>query len=195
MYDGGFDFNADSVLANKNVILLYFALLLILVLMVVWYLKKSNSSSSEHYYGYGMPDSYQVLASGPDLRFQEFTGTNQGSTPVNMATVKQMYPGLLKPKERMTAMREAPVFNDISQTLAEYQYATQFNCADGSAPLPMRDAFGNMTYACDDGSTPTGFTPGTGVTDSGASATVAEHATSSPATAVQEALLMNQLGY
>lgn len=186
MYDGGFDLNADGLLANKNLVVLYFAILIVLVFMVVWYLKLSAKSSSEHYYGYGMPDSYQVLASGPDVRFQQFTGTNQGETPVNMATVKQMYPGLLKPKERLTSMREPPVFNDISQTLGAYQYATQFDCADGGPPMPVKDAYGNMTYACADGSDPT---------RGGSAASGAEHATSSPATAVQEALLMNQLGY
>lgn len=191
MYDGG-DFSAKDLLENKGAVLLYFAVLLLLVIMVVWYLKMMSSGSSEHYYGYGMPDSYQVLASGPDVRFQEFSGTNQGSTPINLATVKQMYPGIVKPKERLTAMREAPVFYDISQTLGAYQYATQFNCADGSSPMPVKDAYGNMTYACGDGSTPvSGMSTGLDSTD----LTGQEHATASPATAVQEALLQHQLGY
>src|SRR6185437_11713133 len=136
-YDGGFELSAEDILNNKWVILFYFAVLLVLIVLIVWYFKTMTNKSSEHYYGYGMPNSYQVLASGPDVRFQEFTGTNQGDTPVNMATIKQMYPGITKgaaermmamrkKKERMTASQEPPVFYDISQQLGEYQYASQF---------------------------------------------------------------------
>lgn len=189
--DGG-DFSAQEILENKTAVVVYFAALLVLIIIIMWTLRKNTTKSSEHYFGYGMPNSYQVLAGAPDIRFQEFSGTNQGSTPVNTATVKQLYPELRSKSERLTGSREPPVFYDISQTLAEYQYASQFNCADGSAPLPARDTYGNMTYACPDGSTPaSGGSTGLDMT----SLTGTEHATASPATAVQEALLMKQLGY
>jgi len=163
MYGGGLD--AQAILENKAVIVLYFAVLLILIIMIVWNLKTISSASSEHaYFGYGLPNSIQYAAGAPDVRFQELTMTNQGSTPTNMAEIKQLYPGVVNPRnerlmnkrkrERLTSMRESPVFYDISQTLAEYQYATQFNCADGSSPLPVTDSYGNMTYACADGSSP-----------------------------------------
>jgi uncharacterized protein (DUF779 family) len=185
MYTGAESFSAEGILGNKSIVLLYFSMLLVLVVLIVWYLKQG---SSEHYFGYGMPKSIQFAAGAPDIRFQEFTGTNQGSTPMNIPTVKQMYPGLISRKERLTAMREPPVFWDISQTLGEYQYASQFGCADGSPPMPVKDSFGNMTYACADGSTPVS-------NQTGLDAATTEHATASPATAVQEALLMRQLGY
>lgn len=182
MFDGGLELSAQSLLENKGLVLVYFAVLILLVFLIVWYLRCQAETKTEKYYGYGMPDTYQVLASGPNVRFQELTGTNQGSTPINMATVKQMYPNIVKPQgERLTAMREAPVFYDISQTLGEYQYATQFDCADGQPPMPVKDSLGNMTYACADGSNPTKGK--------------LEHAASSPATDVQEALLRAQLGY
>ena len=181
MFEGGFDLSAQGLLENKGLVLLYFAILLVLIFLAVWYLR-SCTVKSEHYYGYGMPDTYQVLAAGPDVRFQELTGTNQGSTPINMATVKQMYPGIIKSNgERLTSMRESPVFNEISQTLGEYQYATQFDCSNGDPPMPVRDSLGNMTYACADGSTPV----------KGA----LEHAVPAPSTVVQEELLRQQLGY
>lgn len=187
-YDGGTEFTAKSILDNQGLVLLYFAVLILLVFMMVWHLKVLVSkTSSEHYYGYGMPDTIQFAAGAPNIRFQEFTGTNQGSTPVNMATIKQMYPGVL-PKERLTSMRESPVFYDISSTLDAYQQGTRYSCADGIPAMPVKDAYGNMTYACGDGSQPT--SGGQTGLDS-----TAEHAEASPATAVQEALLMRQLGY
>lgn len=187
--DGGMDYSAQSILENKAVVVFYFALLLLLVVMVVFYMRNMMAAKSEHYYGYGMPDSYQVLASGPDVRFQEFTGTNQGNTPVNMATVKQMYPGIAGgATERLTASRDGPDYlHDISQTLAEYQFASQFSCSDGSAPMPFSTPQG-MTYMCGNGSAPT--KGGQTGLDSGV-----ERATASPSTLVQESLLMNQLGY
>src|ERR1700678_519796 len=193
MYDGGTgDLSPHAILENNGVVLLYFSALLLLIIMIVWFLR--NMSSSEHYYGYGMPNTYQVLASGPDVRFQELSGTNQGNTPINMATVKQTYPGLFKRQkgERLTARPEPPVFYDISQTLGEYQYASQYNCADGTSPMPVKDAFGNMTYACQDGSVPS--SAGTTGLDMTSLTGSSEYATSSPATAVQEALLQRQLG-
>lgn len=189
MQGGGLDFSADGLLSSKPLVLSYFIVLILLLFVMVWYMK-ACSSKKENYYGYGMPDTPQVLASGPDVRFQEFTGTNQGSTPLNMATVKQMYPGIADASgsERLTAMMEHPVFYDISQTLGEYQYASQFNCANGQPPMPVKDSMGNMTYACADGSSPASGQ------QSNLNSSV-ERATASPSTAVQEALLMQQLGY
>src|SRR4051812_36533183 len=92
---------ADKVLQNKSVIVWYFAILLILVFLMVWWMPKPMGGS-EHYFGYGMPDSPQVLASGPTMRqAAQFTGTNQGENPITTADVKQLNPGVFP--ERMTA--------------------------------------------------------------------------------------------
>lgn len=180
MYEGGtFSEDAKSLIESPVVIMFYFAILIVVVILMLMHLRKMGGA--ENYTGYPTPQTVQSILAGPNLRFQEFTGTNQGSTPINIPTLKQLHPNLPGGKERLTAMRESPVFYDISQTLGEYQYASQFDCPDGGEPMPIRDVYGNFTYTCD--------------RSQNIGAVSTEHATASPATAVQEALLMNQLGY
>lgn len=162
---------AQDVTGNKLLVCIYFAVLIVIVLIILY---KSMSDKSENIIGKPVPDTVQSILGGPDLRFaSQLSATNMGRNPVYVQDVKRMYPNA----ENMTADREPPVFYDISQTLGEYQYATQFNCKDGSTPMPITDAFGNVTYQCDDSSTPTR----------------AEYMSSNPASTVQEALLRNKL--
>ena len=187
-------YSAKAIMSSDAVKMLYFAVLIVLVILIVWYLRSgTQSSGAENYYGYGMPDTYQVLASGPNVRFQQLTGTNQGSTPIDTPTIKQLYPGLMTTKrEQLTAMRQSPAFFDISNTLGEYQYASQFNCANGDSPMPVKDSFGNMTYACADGSNPmSGGSTGLDMNQM----TGSERLSATPASAVQEELLRMQLNY
>lgn len=179
---------AQKILNDHNVRLLYFAVLIVLVALIAWYTKPK---SSERYVGKGAGLTEQSVFSGPDVRFAgQFTGTNQGpNAPLGIDGNS----GNSRSGERLTASREPPVFYDISQTLGAYQYASQFSCPDGNVPMPVRDSYGNMTYACPGDAQDVNSAVSGGQT--GIVMTPAERMTTSPATAVQEALLMQQLGY
>lgn len=136
------DQELSKLMNNPYVKFLYYAVLLVLVVMIFHYSKKS-----EHYIGTGLPYSTGAITSGATQRFGTgFSSTDQGSTP--------SYSDLRHNSEYLTSSREPPVFWDISNMLADYQKVAQYNCADGSPPMPMTDSMGNTYFACTDGSTP-----------------------------------------
>lgn len=210
-YSGSGADEAQKILDNSNVKVIYFAILIILVALVAWYLKPKNGERMEvgSYYGYGLPYTPQSIASGPDLRFQEFSMTNQDTVPtptVPSLIQAGLVPGI-KPAERLTARREAPVFYDISRALGSYQDASQYACPDGSSPIPAYDdatktwfvhcgkyydpAEDKVKFKTDFGKVPESQQHD--YTDYDTSGR--EFATVGPSTSVQEALLMTQLGY
>lgn len=197
-----------KILDNSTVQVVYYAILIIALFMMVYYLK-NLSSKQEDIIGSGLVYSTGAITSGATQRFATYpTSTDMGAAPTYNADLR--HPSKLK-SEFLTATREPPVFWDISQTLGEYQYATQFSCADGNPPMPVKDHHGNTYYACSDGSTPvqslhpawqTQAQHSTGTVVAPTTPPVAppvashaEWATSSPDTAVQEELLRNRLHY
>lgn len=198
---------ANKLVSDPTVRVVYFAVLIFLVLMIVYYVKaEADASGAEHYYGYPLPKTIQYAAGGPDLRFQEFTSTNQGSTPDNIPTYLQTHPNALGGSEHMmTGERQAPDFWTVSNILGAYQYVNEYGCSDGSNPIPNVDTHGNITYTCGNGSLATPIQGSVGSASSMApskksavgstTSSGAEFATSNPNTAVQEALLMRKLGY
>lgn len=151
---------AEQVLANKGVRLLYFAVLLVLVVLAVWHLKmmsdKQEKMENLGTAGTGMPYTYQSLASGPTVRQASlFSMTNQGSNPIHNDDLKYVADAK---RERLSSMREAPVFYEISSELGQNQQLAQFNCANGDIPEPgvVTDANGvsYQTMVCKDGSNP-----------------------------------------
>lgn len=135
---------ARQIVDNEWVQLIYYSVLMVLVAIIFYHV---HVMSSENYIGQGLAYSTGAITSGATQRFGTgFTSTDQGATPSFND---------LQGREYLTSSREPPVFWDISNLLAEYQYATQYNCADGSPPMPMKDNLGNTYFACTDGSTPT----------------------------------------
>jgi hypothetical protein len=152
---------AEQVLSNKGVRLLYFAVLLVLVVLAVWHLKLMSDAKPERManmgtIGTGLPYTYQSIASGPTQKHASlFSMTNQGTNPVHNDDL--LYAANAN-KERLSSMREAPVFYEISSELGQNQQLAQFNCSNGEMPETgvMTDANGvsYQTMVCRDGSNP-----------------------------------------
>jgi hypothetical protein len=167
--------SAKDVLENKGVRLLYFAVLLVLLVLVVWHLKnmndKASAKSTERVVGSPLSDTY-AGAFGYTNRFgQENTSTTVGEriTPFNIdlkdmtganpntavSTADKALALAEAKKERLSSMRENPVFLDYAKDEGEAESVSQFVCADGSLPNVGYDVqSGRYNLACRDGSNP-----------------------------------------
>jgi hypothetical protein len=105
---------------NDNGFKFAWALLIVVMLVVITgvllgiFGKKESMSANEAYVGYGSPSTFQSVVSGPSQRFgSEFTGTNQGAIPDNLAAARQRakVSTALFGRERMTSFRESPNYS------------------------------------------------------------------------------------
>lgn len=171
--------SANEILENKGVRLLYFAVLLVLLVLVVWHLKTMNDradkQSKEHVTGssmdktyagaYGYTSRFGQLKSQPgegepsfayNIDLKDMAGANDNTTvarEVAKEVVKQVEAEAKK--ERLSSMREYPVFWDYAKDEDSTASASQFVCADGSAPaVGYNVQTGQYNLRCADGSNP-----------------------------------------